>query len=68
MGLDFTISKIAPNTGKIVPSQNLVLIANGHPAFLDGRAHEGDGWHAQCRGAMERTGVVADENPAVRQD
>jgi len=66
MGLDFTISKIAPNTGKVVPSQQVVHIADGHPPFFDSGAHEGDGRHAQCRGAMERTGVVADENPAVR--
>ena len=68
MRLDFAITKVAPDAGQIVFSQDMVMLADGHPLFFDSGAHKGNGWNVEGHGAVQRSRIIADKEVALREE
>jgi len=68
MGFDFAASEITADTGKIIPSKDIVLFTERHPLRFDSGSHKGDGWNIERRSTVQRPRIVADKCPTSREE
>ena len=68
MSLDFAIAEIAADAGQIIFSQYMMNIAHRHPLLFDSGSHKGDGRNIERHGTVQRPGIVADKQLALRED